>query len=460
MQCLGRTLSPLFRRLLVATVPFAAATAQQSGLISRTTLDNGLEVVVAENPAVPLATVLVAVRNGAFTQDSTEAGLAHLYEHLLFHSFRRDPSAFGYEVSRLSGRYNGTTNHEVVTYFVVVPSKHVEGGIKLLGRLLEDAHFSSGDLKDERPVVLDELQRDESDPEGLLERQVDRALWGESWPRKDVGGDSVSLRGITPEQLQQTYARYYVPNNAALIVTGDVTPDRVLAAARHHFGEWKRGADPFAERPIPPVTPRAGSAAILLGKDVLDVTILVALQGPSVRTDPAATYAADALFAVFNDPGSPFQRRLVDVGPFQSVTGHYLTLDHTGPIELRGKTTPAHAQEGLLKLLDELDNLDLLDSVTDDDLAIAKKRREVTAALTVEQTAMVAPQLAFWWSSAGMDYYLTYDDRMNAQSLESLRQFARTYIVGRPRVIGVLAAPTVVDTLAAWLRGGARRTTP
>ena len=102
----------------------------------------------------------------------------------------------------------------------------------------------------------------------------------------------------------------------------------------------------------------------------------------------------------------------------------------------------------------------MLDSVTDDDLAIAKKRREVTAALTVEQTAMVAPQLAFWWSSAGMDYYLTYDDRMNAQSLESLRQFARTYIVGRPRVIGVLAAPTVVDTLAAWLRGGARRTTP
>src|SRR5213592_4696035 len=147
MHSLGRTLSPLFRMLLVATVPFAAATAQQSGLISRTTLDNGLEVVVAENPAVPLATVLVAVRNGAFTQDSTEAGLAHLYEHLLFHSFRRDPSAFGYEVSRLSGRYNGTTNHEVVTYFVVVPSKHVEGGIKLLGRLLEDAHFSSGDLR-------------------------------------------------------------------------------------------------------------------------------------------------------------------------------------------------------------------------------------------------------------------------------------------------------------------------
>jgi zinc protease len=400
------------------------------------------------------------VRNGAFTQDTLEAGLAHLYEHLLFHSFGHEPSAFAYEVSRLNGRYNGTTNQEVVTFFVVVPARHVEDGIKLLGHLLEDAHFSGGDLKNERPVVLDELQRNESDPEAVLERQVERALWGASWPRKDVGGDSVSLRGITPEQLKETYARYYVPNNAALIVTGDVSKDRVVEAARHHFGDWKRGADPFADRPIPPVAPRVASTAVLLGKDVLDVTIVIALQGPSVRADPAATYAADALFEVFNDAGSPFQQRLVDAGPFLSVSGHYLTLDHTGPIELRGKTTPEHAQQALLTLLNELDNLDLLAGVTDEDLAIAKKRREVATALTVERTAMVAPQLAFWWSSAGMDYYSTYGDRMNAQTLGDLQRFATTYVVSRPRVIGVLATPSVVGSLTAWLRVSARKTTP
>jgi zinc protease len=348
----------------------------------------------------------------------------------------------------------------VVTFFVVVPARHVEDGIKLLGHLVEHARFSDGDLKDERPVVLDELQRDESDPEDLLERQVDHALWGASWPRKDVGGDSVSLRGITPERLNETYARYYVPNNAALIVTGDVTEDRVVEAARHHFGDWKRGPDPFADRPIPPVAPRVASTAVLLGKDVLDVTIVIALQGPSVRADPAATYAADALFGVFNDAGSPFQRRLVDTGPFLSVSGNYLTLDHTGPIELRGKTTPEHAQEALLMLLDELDDLDLLVGVTDDDLAIAKKRREVATALTVERTAMVAPQLAFWWSSAGMDYYSTYGDRMNAQTMNDLRRFATTYVVSRPRVIGVLATPSVVESLAAWLRGGAHKSAP
>jgi len=73
---------------------------------------------------------------------------------------------------------------------------------------------------------------------------------------------------------------------------------------------------------------------------------------------------------------------------------------------------------------------------------------------------MVAPQLAFWWSSAGMDYYLTYHDRMNAQTMEDLRRFATTYVVSRPRVIGVLAAPPVVESLAAWLRSTTRKTTP
>src|SRR5205807_3252427 len=81
--------------------------AQQSPLarvIHRTTLDNGLEIVVAENHAVPLATVLVAVRNGAFTQEPAERGLAHLYEHVLFRPYKGDPNAFGRAAGRLMRR--------------------------------------------------------------------------------------------------------------------------------------------------------------------------------------------------------------------------------------------------------------------------------------------------------------------------------------------------------------------
>lgn len=437
---------------LLGMVPLNAQQPALARFVHRTTLDNGLDVIVVENRAVPLATVLVAVRNGAFTQDSAEDGLAHLYEHVLFRSYRGNPSAFAAEASWLNGRWNGETSDEVVCYFVVVPSKNLDGAIKLMARLVQDARFSQGDLKEERPVVLDELQRHESDPEAQLERHVARMLWGSSWSRKDVSGDSASLAGITLERLKATYARYYVPNNAALIVTGDVASERVFEDARRRFHEWRRGPDPFADRPIPPTAPRAASTAILLAHDVPDVTIRIALQGPSVGTDTAATYAADVLFDILNDAASDFQRRLADEGPFQSLRASYTTLAHTGPIELVGKTTPGRAWQALLMLLGELDGLPTLEGISAEDVAFAEKRRQVQNSLTLERAAMLAPQLAFWWSSAGMDYFLSYDERMAARSTADLRRFALEYVATRPRVIGVLAPPDVITGLSARLR--------
>jgi len=440
-------------------LPLCVSAALQSSLdsvVRRKTLPNGLEVIVVRNSAVPLATALVAVHNGAFTQDSGDAGLAHMYEHLLFHSFRNSPDAFGIETTRLKGASNGETSAEVVDYYVMVPSENVVPAIGLLADLVMKARFSNGDLKAERKVVLDELQRHLSDPEGDLDRQVERTLWGSAWHRKDVSGDSASLQGISLDRLKATYARYYVPNNAALIVTGDVDPERIFTVAEDKFGDWKSAPNPFADRPIPIIPPLERTTAVMVAKDVLDVTIVVAFDGPSVGTDPGATYAADVLFDVFNDPSSAFQRRLVTFGPFQSVSGVYLTLNHTGPIQFRGMTTPENAKKALLALIGELQNLDLLDGVTDDDLAIARKRRQVAGALGRERTASLAPGIAFWWSATGMDYYLSYHDRMATQTADSLRRFARTYVVSTPRVIGVLAAPDVAAEIGDWLRQGAR----
>jgi zinc protease len=435
--------------------PGPAQQAQPEYGLRRRTLDNGMQVIVLQNTAVPLATALVAVHNGAFTQDSDEAGLAHLYEHLLFHTFRHNPSAFGIETTKLKGIYNGTTSEEVVNYYVMVPSDKIEPAIGLLADLMQKAEFSNSALKAERLVVLDELQRNQSDPEGELQRRVSRMLWGDAWHRKDIGGDSSSLEGISLDRLKATYARYYVPNNAALIVTGDVDPDRIFDVASRKFGDWKPAANPFTDGAMPPIPPLTGMRAVMVGKDVLDVTIAVALHGPSVSADPGATYAADVLFDIFNDPTSAFQRRLVDSGPFESITGAYLTLDHTGPIQFRGKTKPELAQKAILTIVSELQNLDLLEGVTDDDLAIARKRRQVGAALGRERTASLAPSLAFWWSAAGMDYYLSYHDHMANQTADSLRRFARTYVTSAPEVIGVLTNPNLAHELGEWLKKGA-----
>lgn len=435
-----------------ATGPVAAQRPMDGPALHRDTLDNGLQLLVVEDHAIPLATILVAVHNGSMTQESGDEGLAHLYEHLLFRSYAGDPSAFAQEATLLDGAYNGSTSEEVVTYYVTLPSKNALKGITLLARLLQKPRFRAYDLTEELPVVLDELQRDESDPESALERRVSQLLWGPSWSRKDVGGDSASLKGITLERLQETYARYYVPNNAALVVTGDVTWADVRSTAQQQFGAWPRQPDPFGDRPIPAIAPLPATTASLLARPVAHAEIVVELQGPSVAQDAAATYAADALCDVLNERGSPFQQDLVAGGLFQSVRCGYETLEHVGPLIFRGETTPANAVPALSALLADLDQLNRLDGVTDEHLAMARERRRVREALSREATASLAPGLATWWASTGIGYYERYDDQVNAQRIDDLRRFAQAYIVARPRVIGVLAPSATIARVRAALR--------
>ncbi|HEX9693322.1 MAG TPA: pitrilysin family protein [Gemmatimonadales bacterium] len=438
-----------------APVAMAQETTETPSL-QRRDLDNGLEVLVVENHAAPLATILVAVRSGAAVQRTTERGLAHLYEHVLFRSYGNGPSAFGSDAGRLNASYNGTTSHEVVTYYVLLPSENAEAGIRLLGRLATDPRFRVSDLAEERAVVLDELERGQADPEQALVREVSRQLWGAAWHRRDVGGDSLSLMGITAVRLTEEYQRYYVPNNAALIVTGDVIAADVFAAAAEHFAEWQARDDPFAGQQFVPYAPLAGSRAVIVARDLTDVTIHLKMSGPGLRTDPEATYAADALFDILNDPSSHFQEELVRGGLFQSVGASYLTLSEQGPITISGKTTVARAHDALEALLAQIDSLALLVGVDEEDLLIAARRREVDASIAREAAATLAPTLAFWWATGGTDYYRTYPDHMNALTLDDLRRFAEQYLVGKPKVMGLLGPDEAMARIAQWLGTGVR----
>lgn len=424
--------------------------------IQRSVLDNGLGVFVVENHLSPLAMVLVAVRNGAFTQGPDERGLAHLYEHMLFRTYGRDPAEFSGAVAELDGTYNGSTSQEVVTYWVMVPSHRTQKAIEILGRLLTRVRFDRDDLAEERRVVLDEIARGQSDPEQSLDRQVNERLWGATLHRHDVGGDAASVAGITLEQLQATFERYYVPNNAAVIVSGDVSAPEVMREVERRFRDWKRGPDPFAGSAVEPVEALPGWRATLVADPRLrDVTVTVVLHGPSLHADTTGTYAADALLAILNEPSSRFQRYLVATGRFQWVTAGYQTLREAGPITFRGKTTAEQAEDAVRDLMGILAQPEFLLDLDEEDLTIARRARALDMALAREAGAARAAALADWWAVAGMAYYERYRERLDAQTVSDLQRFAERYIIGRPGVVGVLGPPDVVNRVAQWLRSAA-----
>jgi zinc protease len=430
---------------LVATL-IAPAHAQRADLekfIHQRVLPNGLEVIVAENHGVPLATVEVNVRNGSFTQPPGSEGLAHMYEHMFFRANAQlpRPDEFIERASELGAVFNGTTQEERVNYYMTLPADSVEGGIRLIAAALREPKFLREELEREREVVLGEYDRNEANPFFEFQARTGQLLYPGQWSRKNIIGERAVLQSVTPDRLREIQRKYYVPNNSVLIITGDVNPERMFQLAERFLGDWQRGDEPFKADPIPPIPALTKHEALIVEQPVGAVTISVQWQGPSVGKDPAATYAADVFSDALNQPGSTLQKRLVDTGIFQSIGVNYYTLDNAGPISIMGQTTPERLKDALAALEREISHLADAGYITTEQLESTKAERAVSTAFGIDRASSFAHTLGFWWSVAGLEYYMGYVDNMATQTLDDLRAYARKYIVGKPRVVGVLLSP-------------------
>jgi predicted Zn-dependent peptidase len=156
-----------FAMALAFFAPPASTFQKRYPIQTDSIFENGLRVTVLENHDVPLVTVLLAVRAGAFTQRPGEEGLSHLHEHVLLRSYGNDPAEFAEAAGRLNAMYNGTTGADVVTYYLILPSEETEDAIRLMARLITKARVRDRDLEQELPVVLGELAHEHSNPGGL-----------------------------------------------------------------------------------------------------------------------------------------------------------------------------------------------------------------------------------------------------------------------------------------------------
>ncbi len=170
-------------------------------------------------------------------------------------------------------------------------------------------------------------------------------------------------------------------------------------------------------------------------------------DGPSARGDVAATYAADVFSDVLNQPGGKFQQHLVDTGLFQELGVNYYTQDQVGPITIEGQVTPENLKKALAALDSELIKVVEPGYITNDELNATKQNRIVDAMFQLETPSGFSHQLAFWWAVTGMDYLFGYVDTMAKQTPDDLRHYASKYIVGKPRVVGVLLPPGVRQSL-------------
>ena len=223
---------------------------------AKTTLDNGLDVIVHEEHACPIVAVNLWYHVGSKNERPGRTGFAHLFEHLMFEGSEHHDAGYFRPLEEAGGTLNGSTNADRTNYWATVPREAVERALWLesdrMGYLLPA--LSAEKLATQRDVVLNERRQNyENRPYGLAPMILAAAHFPlphpYHWPTIGVPAD---LHAVGLEDVREFFAAYYHPGNASLAIAGDIDTDEALALAGRHFGEISTGPPP------PPVAIPAG----------------------------------------------------------------------------------------------------------------------------------------------------------------------------------------------------------
>jgi zinc protease len=217
-------------------------------------LDNGLQIVVIENHRAPVVTHMVWYRAGAADEPAGKSGIAHYFEHLMFKGTKtRAPGEFSQIVAGLGGRENAFTSQDYTGYFQTVAPRHLETMMELEADRMTGLVLTDDIIEPERKVVLEERRsRTENNPSSLLSEQVAAATYLNHPYRLPVIGWAHEIEALSRADLETFYQTWYRPNNAILVVSGDVDPQEVLRLARKHYGPVAAGEVPARIRPTEP----------------------------------------------------------------------------------------------------------------------------------------------------------------------------------------------------------------
>lgn len=223
--------------------------------ISNYTLDNGLEVLVIEDHRAPVVVQMVWYRAGAADEDPGVSGVAHFLEHLLFKATDDlNSGEFSDTVAANGGSDNAFTSWDYTAYYQRIAADRLELVMTMEADRMRDLRLSADDIATERDVILEERNmRTENNPDALFGEQRNAAQYLNHPYGIPIIGWKHEMSELSLEDALAYYQRYYAPNNAILVVAGDVLPADVLALAKKHYGPLAPTADlPKRRRTVEP----------------------------------------------------------------------------------------------------------------------------------------------------------------------------------------------------------------
>jgi zinc protease len=300
------------RLLVSAALALAAALAQAAP--HEKTLSNGLRVIVQEDRRAPTVVHMVWYRAGSMDEVDGTSGVAHVLEHMMFKGTRTlKPGEFNKRVAAAGGRDNAFTSHDYTAYFQQVPARRLGEMMRLEADRMANLVIDPQEFAQEIKVVMEERRlRTEDNPQALVHEKLMAAAFQAHPYRRPIIGWMNDLENMTAADARDWYRRWYAPNNAYVIVVGDVDRDEVFRLAEKHYGRLARRALPGRKPQREPE--QAGIKRLVVKAPAKLPYLAMAWKVPALRDlhqdrDP---YALEVLAGVLDGhEGARFARNLV-----------------------------------------------------------------------------------------------------------------------------------------------------
>lgn len=312
MRSLRRGLGPVLFALLVLAA--AGSTRAEMFEAHEFSLPNGLTVVVIPNHRAPIVTQMVWYKVGAADEPRGKSGIAHFLEHLMFRGTKATPpGAFSRIVAQNGGRDNAFTTHDYTAYFQNVASDRLELVMKLESDRMTNLALTDAVVTPERDVIIEERrQRIDNSPTALFDEQLNTALFLHHPYRIPTIGWEEEMHGLTTADARDFYRRWYAPNNAVVVIAGDVTVERVKELTEKYYGPIPARAIPNRERVSEP--PKVAAARLMMkSARVTEINWSRQYLAPSYRAgEKQQSYALQVLAEVLGgSAASPLYKGLV-----------------------------------------------------------------------------------------------------------------------------------------------------
>ena len=414
----------------------------------RVVLDNGLTVFVRPMRTAPLASVWCWYKVGSKDERRGQTGVSHWVEHMNFKGTTNIPrDQVKGIIEQFGGSWNGYTWIDQTTYLETATSDALDRMLFIEAERMANGLYHPDDVESERTVIISELEGGENDPEQLLDTEVTAAAFKAHGYHHPTIGWLSDLQTMTREDLYGYYRTWYVPNNAALVIVGDVDADDALRRAEAHFGAIAPGVLPSRVRTREPE--QHGERRVRVERPGTTAYLKLAWPAPAAsHPDFVPMLVLDAalsgakgvnLWASFRNPpqrSTRLYRALVGTGLASAVFGALLPTEDPFLYSVTCTVSDGTAIGALEAAADEA-----LGAVRSAGLTPAefdRARHQLRARLVFEADSVtnIAHQIGYFHTLGDVDLYHGIERRLAAVTPDDVARVARTYLAPARRTVG------------------------